>query len=31
MPWIGLDVLNMARAVAAFNLPARIAQFFAGL
>lgn len=30
MPWIGLDLLDMARAVAAFDLPARVAQFFAG-
>jgi hypothetical protein len=30
MPWIGLDLLNMARAVAAFDLPARVAQLFAG-
>jgi hypothetical protein len=28
MPWIGLDLLNMARAVAAFNLPMRIGQLF---
>jgi hypothetical protein len=30
MPWIGLDLLDMARAVAAFDLPARIGQLFAG-
>ncbi len=30
MPWIGLDLLDMARAVAAFDLPARVAQLFAG-
>jgi hypothetical protein len=30
MPWIGLDLLDMARAVAAFNLPARAAQHFSG-
>ena len=30
MPWIGLDLLDMARAVAAFDLPARLAQLFAG-
>jgi hypothetical protein len=29
MPWIGLDVLDMARAVAAFDLPARVAKLFA--
>jgi hypothetical protein len=29
MPWIGLDLLDMARAVAAFDLPTRIGQFFA--
>jgi hypothetical protein len=26
MPWIGLDLLDMAREVAAFNLPARVAE-----
>jgi hypothetical protein len=31
MPWIGLDLLKMARAVAAFDLPARVAQLFIGL
>jgi hypothetical protein len=30
MPWIGLDLLDMARAVAAFDLPTRVAQLFAG-
>jgi hypothetical protein len=30
MPWIGLDLLNMARAVATFDLPARVGQLFAG-
>ncbi len=30
MPWIGLDLLDMARAVAAFDLPMRVAQLFAG-
>jgi hypothetical protein len=30
MPSIGLDLLEMARAVAAFDLPARLAQLFAG-
>jgi hypothetical protein len=30
MPWIGLDLLDMARAVAAVDLPARLAQLFAG-
>jgi K+-transporting ATPase A subunit len=29
MPWIGLDLLDMARAVADFDLPARIGQLFA--
>ena len=28
MPWIGLDLLDMARA--AFDLPRRVAQLFAG-
>jgi hypothetical protein len=28
MPWVGLDLLDMARAVAAFDLPARIGQLF---
>jgi hypothetical protein len=31
MPWAGLDLLGMARAVAAFDLPARVAQLFTGL
>ncbi|MGB6494604.1 MAG: hypothetical protein WBF00_13720 [Methylocella sp.] len=32
MPWIGLDLLDMARAVAAFDLPTQVAQlFFNGL
>jgi hypothetical protein len=30
MPWIGLDLLDMARAVAAFDVPARIGALFAG-
>jgi hypothetical protein len=30
MPWVGLDLLDMARAVAAFDLPRRVAQLFAG-
>ncbi|MGH6813417.1 MAG: hypothetical protein ACREDM_14120, partial [Methylocella sp.] len=30
MPWIGLDLLDMARAVATFDLPARVGEFFAG-
>ena len=30
MPWIGLDLLDMARTVAAFDLPMRIGQLFAG-
>jgi len=29
MPWVGLDLLDMARAVAAFDLPAQIGQLFA--
>jgi hypothetical protein len=29
MPAIGLDLLAMARAVAAFDLPARLGQLFA--
>lgn len=29
MPWFGLDLLDMARAVAAFDLPTRIGQLFA--
>jgi hypothetical protein len=29
MPWISLDLLDMARAVADFDLPARIGQLFA--
>jgi hypothetical protein len=28
MPWIGADLLDMARDVAAFNLPARVGQLF---
>jgi hypothetical protein len=31
MRWIGLDLLEMARAVAAFDLPARAAQLFSGV
>ena len=31
MPWIGLDLLEMARAVAAFDVPARIGTLFAGV
>jgi hypothetical protein len=31
MPWVGLDLLAMARAVAAFDLPARTAQLFIGV
>ncbi|HEV7910826.1 MAG TPA: hypothetical protein VGP28_07025 [Methylocella sp.] len=31
MPWIGLDLLVIARAVATFDLPARVGQLFAGL
>jgi hypothetical protein len=27
-PWLGLGLLDMAREVAAFNLPARIGQLF---
>jgi hypothetical protein len=30
MPWIGLDLLDMARAVAAFDSPARVGHLFAG-
>jgi hypothetical protein len=30
MPAVGLDLLDMARAVATFDLPARIGQIFAG-
>ena len=30
MPAIGLDLLDMARAVAAFDLPARMGKLFAG-
>jgi hypothetical protein len=30
MPWIGLDLLDMARAVAVFDIPMRIGQLFAG-
>jgi hypothetical protein len=30
MPWIGLDLLEMARAVADFDLPGRVAQLVAG-
>ena len=30
LPWIGLDLLDMARAVATFDLPARVGQLFAG-
>jgi hypothetical protein len=30
MPWIGLDLLAMAGAVAAFNVPLRPYQLFAG-
>jgi hypothetical protein len=28
MRWIGLGLLDMARAVAAFNLPTRVAKLF---
>jgi hypothetical protein len=31
MPWLGLGLLDMARDIAAFNLPLRIGQFFAGI
>ena len=31
MPWIGLDLLDMARAVAAFDVPLRAYQLFAGI
>jgi K+-transporting ATPase A subunit len=30
MPWIGLDLLDMARAVAKFDVPLRAYQLFAG-
>jgi hypothetical protein len=30
IPWLGLGLLDMAREVAAFNLPARIGQLFSG-
>ena len=28
MPWLGADMLDMARGVADFNLPARVGQLF---
>jgi hypothetical protein len=28
MPWLGFGLLDMARDVAAFNLPARLGQLF---
>ena len=28
MPWLGADLLGMARDVADFNLPARVGQLF---
>jgi hypothetical protein len=28
MPWLGLGLLDMARSIAAFNLPARIGELF---
>jgi hypothetical protein len=31
LPWLGLGILDMARDVAAFNLPARIESFFASI
>jgi hypothetical protein len=31
MPWLGLGLLDLARNVAAFNLPLRIGQLFAGI
>ena len=31
MPWIGLDLLDMARAVAKFDVPLRAYQLFAGI
>jgi hypothetical protein len=31
MPWLGLGLLDMARDIAAFNLPLRVGQFFAGI
>jgi hypothetical protein len=30
MPWIGLGLLDMARDVAALNLPLRVGQLFTG-
>ena len=30
MPWVGLDLLDMARAVAKFDVPLRAYQVFAG-
>jgi hypothetical protein len=30
MPWFGADLLDMARDVAAFDLPARVGQLFGG-
>jgi hypothetical protein len=30
MPWFGLGLLDMARDVAAFNIPARIGRLFVG-
>jgi Putative MetA-pathway of phenol degradation len=31
MPWFGLGLLDMARDVATFNLPARVGQLFGGI
>ncbi len=31
MPWVGLDLLAMARAVAAFYVPLRAYQLFTGI
>jgi hypothetical protein len=31
MPWLGLGLLDLARDVAAFNLPLRIGQLLAGI
>ena len=31
MPWLGLGLLDLARDLAAFNLPLRIGQLFAGM
>jgi hypothetical protein len=30
MPWFGLELLDMARDVATFNLPSRVGQLLGG-